>query len=112
MKKDPGGKVTSLNGQEDSTDLEKGESQQRRDSVDDDFDQKGRDEMERNVGKLQEKAAGKGLGEPDAADGKGAVTTLQGGEKIETLFGKIFISLNFFQNFGLVGLMDLPWPVR
>ena len=71
-----------------------------------------KDQFEGGVGKAQEKAIGKGTGRMDAANSQGAMDKLRGGDNVETLFGKVFIAINFFQNFGLVSLIDLSWPER
>ena len=101
MKKDPKTKRASSTDPgstdpEGSPDLERGELRRRGESTAE-IDKKGKEEVERTADKIQESAAGKGLGDHDAADGQGAVTQLQGGDKIETLYGKVFIAINFFQ---------------
>ena len=54
-------------------------------------------QVEGLVGKAQEKALGKGMGELDAANSQGAMDKLRGGDSAETLFGKVFIGINFLQ---------------
>ena len=84
-------------------DLEKGESIK-------ELDRRAQEEAERNAGRVQEKAAGKDLAEVDAANNSGAFDKLASGKGVGQLFETISIALNFFQNFGLVGLLSVPWP--
>ena len=84
----------------------------RRESGRKEVKEKARNQVESGVEKSQEKATGTGMDGRAAADSQGATNKLKGGNNVETLFGKIFIGINFFQNFGLVGLMEVPWPER
>ena len=65
--------------------------------------------VEKHGDLVAEKMAGKGLGEVDAVN-QGALTRLMSGAGAGGLLEMATIAINFFQNFGIVTEIPIPWP--